>query len=126
MAKTNLRNLMILVLPVLLVIGVVSTAGCAGKEVVTQVIEDVTAQEAFTLIQANQQRLDFTIIDVRTPEEFARGHLENAINIDFYFETFQDYLDALDNNRTYLIYYHSGARNGSSLNTMAELNLREV
>ncbi len=117
-----MKNFMVLVLAVSLVTGVVLTGGCAT----TQVIKDVTPQEAFTLIQNNQNNLDFEIIDVRTPEEFGEGHIENAINIDFYSETFRDELDNLDKNKTYLIYCRSGGRSGKALTMMDELNFEEV
>jgi rhodanese-related sulfurtransferase len=63
---------------------------------------------------------------VRTPDEFAEEHIENATNIDFYSETFRDMLNTLDKNKTYLIYCRSGARSGSTLDIMAELNFEEV
>ena len=113
---------MVLVLSVSLVIGVVLTGGC----VPTQIIEDITPQEAFTLIQNNQDNPDFVIIDVRTPEEFAEEHIENATNINFYSESFRDMLNNLDKNKTYLIYCRSGGRSGKALDIMAELNFREV
>ena len=116
---------------VLLVIGVVSTGGCAEiatpeQETPTRIIENVTPQEAFTLIQNNQNNPDFVIVDVRTPEEFADGHIAGAINIDYYSETFRDELDKLDKNKTYLIYCRSGNRSGKALNIIEELNFREV
>ena len=83
-------------------------------------------QEVFTLIQENQNNPDFAIIDVRTPEEFAEGYIENADNIDFYSETFWDELNQLDKNKTYLIYCQSGNRSGRTLDIMAELNFEEV
>ncbi len=131
MVKMSLRNLMMLVLSVSLVIGAVLTGGCVRDETVTpeittQIIEDITPQEAFTLIQDNQNNPDFVIIDVRTPEEFADGHIENAINLDYYSETFQDELNNLDKDKTYLIYCRSGNRSRNALNIMAELNFREV
>jgi len=113
---------MLLVLSVSLVIGVALTGGC----VQAQIIEDITPQEAFTLIQNNKNNPDFVIIDVRTPEEFADGHIENAINLDYNSETFRDELNKLDKNKTYLIYCRSGSRSGSALNIMKELNFREV
>jgi rhodanese-related sulfurtransferase len=145
--KKSLKNLMMLVLSVSLVIGVVFAGGCVGKETEappqptpppingiepppqappTQIIEDITPQEAFNLIQENQDNLDFVIIDVRTPEEFAEEHIEDAINIDYRSETFQDELSQLDKNKTYLIYCRTGGRSGNALDMMAELDFSEV
>ena len=122
-----------LVLSVLLVIGAVVTGGCVGSETATpnqgtptQIIENVTPQEAFTLTQDNENNPDFVILDVRTPEEFTGGHIEDAINLDYYSETFRDELDKLDKNKKYLIYCRSGSRSGKALDIMEELNFREV
>jgi len=120
----SLKNFTVLALSVSLVIGVTLTGGCVRDETAT--IEDSTPQEAFTLIQNNQNNLDFVIIDVRTLQEFAEGHIENATNIDFYSETFRDTLNTLDKNKTYLIYCRVGGRSGSALDIMAELNFREA
>ena len=120
----SLKNFMVLALSVSLVISTTLTSGCVRDE--TAAIEDITPQEAFTLIQNNQNNPDFAIIDVRTREEFTGEHIENATNIDFYSETFRDMLNNLDKNKAYLIYCRSGARSGSTLDIMAELNFEEV
>jgi len=120
----SLKNFVALALSVSLVIGVALTGGCVLDETAT--IEDITPQEAFTLIQNNQDNPDFVIIDVRTPEEFGAEHIENATNINFYSETFRDMLNNLDKNKTYLIYCKVGGRSGSALDIMAELNFKEV
>jgi len=119
---------MVLVLSVLLVIGVVLTGGCAGRiiETPTRIIENITPREALNLIQDNQNNPDFVIIDVRTPQEFAEEHIENAINIDYYSETFRDELNNLDKNQTYLVYCRVGRRSRNALDIMAELNFREA
>ena len=122
--QTILKNFMVLALSVSLVIGAALTSGCVGNETAT--IKDISPQEAFTLIQDNQNNPDFVIIDVRTPDEFAGEHIENATNINFYSEAFQDMLNNLDKNKTYLVYCRSGGRSGNALNIMAELNFREV
>ena len=131
MIKVSLKNLMVLVLSVLLVIGAALTGGCAVVETApmetpTQLIEDVTAQKAFTLIQDNLNNPDFVIIDVRTPEEFAEGHVENAININFRDENFRDEINKLDKNKTYLIYCRSGRRSADALSIMEELNFMKI
>jgi rhodanese-related sulfurtransferase len=127
----GLKNLIVLTLSASLIIGVTLIAGCvrdetATLETSTQIIEDITPQEAFTLIQDSQNNPDFIIIDVRTRQELTDGHIENVINIDFYSETFRDELNNLDKNKKYLIYCRSGNRSGSALDIMAELNFEEV
>jgi len=116
---------------VLLVTGIVLTGGCAEiatpeQEAPSQIIENITPQEAFTLIQNNENNPDFVIIDVRTPKEFAEERIENAINVDFYSETFTDELNNLDKNKPYLIYCRSGRRSRNALDIMEELNFREA
>jgi len=136
--KMRLKNLMMSVLVALLVVGAVWVGGCAGSEVTTPVhekppektiawiIEDVTPQEAFDLIQDNEDNPDFIILDVRTPQEFTEGHIEGAINIDFYADTFRDEVAALDRDKTYLVYCRSGNRSSRSVTIMDELNFREI
>ena len=63
---------------------------------------------------------------MRTPEEFADEHIENAVNIDFYSETFRDELGELDKNKTYLIYCRSGNRSASALAIMKGLDFNEA
>jgi rhodanese-related sulfurtransferase len=120
------RNLVV-ILSISLVIGVVLVGGCTPKqETQTQIIENVTPEEAFTLIQGNEGNPDFVILDVRTPEEFADGYIEDAILIDYYSDTFRDELNNLDKNKEYLIYCRSGNRSGRTLPIMEELGFQEV
>jgi len=126
-------KLFLLVPAVLLVIGAILMSGCAPAQIETpppetpaQIIENVTPQEAFTLIQENQNNPDFAIIDVRTPEEFAEGHIENAVIIDYYSEAFREDINKLDKNKTYLIYCRSGNRGGKALNIMVGLGFQEA
>ncbi|MFC1939447.1 rhodanese-like domain-containing protein [Chloroflexota bacterium] len=120
----SLKNLMLFLLSASLVVGAVFTGGCASTQ--TQTIEDVSAQEAFTLIEDNQNNPDFIIIDVRTPQEFADGHVEKANNLDFNSETFRDDLNKLDKDKTYLIYCRSGNRSRNALNIMRELDFGKI
>jgi rhodanese-related sulfurtransferase len=86
------------------------------------IFENISPGEAYTLIQAHQEDEDFVILDVRTPAEFQAGHIENAVNIDYYAETFQKDLNELDKTKTYLIYCRSGNRSGKTLRLMKKLN----
>jgi rhodanese-related sulfurtransferase len=62
-----------------------------------------------------------TVLDVRTPEEYAEGHLKNAVLINVMDSTaFVSRVQGLKKNRTYLIYCRSGKRSGKALVMMQE------
>jgi len=50
------------------------------------------------------------IIDVRTPQEFNEGHIQNSVLIDIYNPNFQINILALDKTKNYYIYCRSGKR----------------
>jgi len=83
-------------------------------------------EKAYILIQENKINQSFVVIDVRTPEEFEDGHIENAINIDFRSDTFQDEINELDINKTYLVYCAVGVRSGLAVDIMEELGFQNV
>jgi rhodanese-related sulfurtransferase len=61
------------------------------------------------------------IIDVRTPDEFASGHLDGAINIDVQAPDFRERIMALDTEGEYFIYCRSGNRSGQAINQMFQM-----
>lgn len=133
MVKMNLKNLMISVFLGALILGVLLTSvsiqtenNTAQSETQIQIIEKITPEEAYILIQENKDNPNFVILDVRTPEEFLGECIENAVNLDYYSDTFKNDLDELDKNKTYLIYCRSGRRSENALNIMKELGFREV
>lgn len=133
MVKMNPKNLMISVFLGALIVGVLLTSGCiqtgnntAQSETQIQIIENITPEEAYISIQENKDNPNFVILDVRTPEEFLGEYIENAVNLDYYSDTFRNDLDKLDKNKTYLIYCRSGRRSENALNIMKELDFREA
>ncbi|HEX7456552.1 MAG TPA: rhodanese-like domain-containing protein [Candidatus Nanoarchaeia archaeon] len=91
-----------------------------------QVIEDITPKEAHSLISDNKESGDFVIVDLRTPDEYASGHIEGATNLDYYSDTFRDELENLDKNKTYLIHCQSGRRSSAALEIMKNLGFKKV
>jgi rhodanese-related sulfurtransferase len=61
------------------------------------------------------------VLDVRTPEEYAEGHLDGAVLVDFYDADFADQLAALDKDVPYLVYCRSGNRSGQTIPLMQQL-----
>lgn len=60
------------------------------------------------------------ILDVRTPEEYAEGHIENAKLMNYYGDNFNSEVSKLDKNKTYLVYCKSGGRSSEASTIMAE------
>ena len=50
------------------------------------------------------------LVDVRTPEEYATGHIPNAQNIDFLDAEFEMNIQSLDKSKPVIIYCQRGSR----------------
>lgn len=67
-----------------------------------------------------------TVIDVRTPAEYAQGHLADAVLIDFNGADFDARIAELDPGETYLVYCRSDNRSGQAVAAMAEIGIDQV
>lgn len=63
------------------------------------------------------------VIDVRTPDEYASGHVANAINIDAESSIFANQIAELDPEGVYLVYCRSGRRSAIAAQAMSEAGL---
>ncbi len=91
-----------------------------------QMIKNISVQQAYSLINENSGNEDFVILDIRTPEEFAQGHLAGAVNMDFYSDDFELELDGLEKNKTYLVYCRTAHRSGLAMPLFRELGFKDV
>lgn len=66
------------------------------------------------------------LVDVRSAQEFATEHLNNAINIDFNSPEFEQKMDQLDKNRPLFIYCLSGGRSGSAYEKLSKKGFTAV
>lgn len=84
---------------------------------------DVDVEKATKLLAAEEEMV---VVDVRTPEEFAEGHLPEAVNIDFNGDDFEARIAKLDPAKPYLVYCAVGGRSGLSLETFQKLKFAKV
>jgi len=82
---------------------------------------NVVPEKAHQLIRENAGNRDFVVLDVRTPGEFAQGHLEGAVLIDFRSPGFREEMARQDRTKTYLVYCRTGNRSAQALGVMKEL-----
>jgi rhodanese-related sulfurtransferase len=93
-----------------------------GQTPAKRVIKTVEIAE----IKAEIKKHDFIILDVRTPEEFAAGHLKNAININYYDKDFVERVSSLDKRKKVVVYCAVGGRSGQALTKMDALGFQYV
>jgi len=91
-----------------------------------RIARKVTPEEASELIRERDTDPDFIILDVRRPKDYAGGHIEGAVNINFSGEDFRKSIEALERKRAYLIYCYSGKTSAKTLGIMRGLGFREV
>jgi phage shock protein E len=70
---------------------------------------------------ASLKRPGTTVVDVRTPAEFAEGHLPGAVNIDVSSPDFASTVAQLDPTAAYAVYCRSGNRSAAAVAQMADL-----
>ena len=96
-------------------------SSCSSSEAGSEVAR-VEPHEAVALIGSG----DYTVLDVRTPEEYDAGHVAGALNIDVRDGGFEEQVDALDHDARYLVYSRAGKRSSRAADTMAGLGFRHV
>jgi rhodanese-related sulfurtransferase len=87
---------------------------------------NVTVEQARKLIHERGGKADFLVLDVRTPAEFAGGHLPGALNVDIQSRDFETRIGALDRRKTYLVYCRSGNRSTKAVQAMERMDFQSV
>lgn len=67
-----------------------------------------------------------TVVDVRTPAEFADGHLPGAVNINLEDPAFPDAIAALDATADYAVYCRSGNRSRVAMDYMTQAGVTQT
>ena len=73
-----------------------------------------------------RQDASMVVLDVRTAEEFADGHMPGAINLDIRGGKFAETLAGLDKTKTYLVHCAVGGRSAKACGQMDGLKFEKV
>jgi rhodanese-related sulfurtransferase len=82
----------------------------------------VDANAAAQLLATNQ----VIVLDIRTPREFAAGHIAGATNINSLSGDFNDKLAQLDRSKSYLLHCAVGGRSTNALPKLVRLGFTNV
>ena len=91
----------------------------AGEQAVVPL--NIPPAEAKTYLEAEKP----VLIDIRTADEYAAGHLADSAQMDYYAPDFKDKLSKLDKNAKYLIYCRSGKRSTATLKMMQDMGFSD-
>lgn len=85
---------------------------------------DITSMQNAEFAAAISNTSSVILIDVRTAEEFAQGHIPGAINIDVKANDFKDRITSLDKRKTAAVYCRSGVRSMTAARILAGAGFR--
>ena len=86
-------------------------------------IRDVSATEAAEILKENP---NIRVLDVRTGFEFSAGHIEDALNLNYFSLGFKKKLAELDKDVTWLVHCRTGVRSGRTLPLMKAAGFTSV
>ena len=96
-------------------------SGCGGGEATAAGVRTVPAQDAVAVVAED----DTVVIDVRTPEEFAEGHLAGARNLSLAGD-FESEVARLPRDARYVLYCRTGNRSAQAADIMQRLGFTDV
>jgi rhodanese-related sulfurtransferase len=89
-------------------------------------VADVTGISVERAVARMKKDPKIVVVDIRTPEEFAKGHIKGAINVDVNDKSFAKKLAKLDRKKTYLMHCRSGGRSAASIPVWDRLGFKNV
>ncbi|MEI6753278.1 MAG: thioredoxin domain-containing protein [Paludibacter sp.] len=85
-----------------------------------------TSLDAVSFAAKIKQLPNAQLIDVRTPGEFAQGHIANAKNININSSDFEQSAAKLDKNKAVMLYCLSGGRSSNAMNVLSSMGFKEL
>ena len=72
------------------------------------------------------QGTDYVLVDVRTVEEYESGYIQDAINFDYYSESFQNDILTLDKSSSIILYCRTQNRSTKTANYLKENGYKQI
>ena len=112
-----------LIIMLLISLSLFGMTACDGGNEKSSTYEQITAEQAKTIMDTEK---DYIIIDARTEEEFAEGHIENAILIPEYEIKDRAEKELPDKEQQILVYCRSGRRSKIASEELVKLGYTNV
>ena len=96
---------------------------CNSEKAPSNTYRQITIDEAITIME---QETDYIILDVRRPDEFASGHIKNAINVPNEIIGTSNISELPDKDQLILVYCRSGRRSKEASQKLVELGYTNI
>ncbi|MBQ8873010.1 MAG: rhodanese-like domain-containing protein [Clostridia bacterium] len=107
-----------------MILSAVVLMGCTSCEPPTNTYKQVTAEEAMSMMDSLSS--PYIILDVRTPAEFAQGHIPNAINIPNETIGTEEIPQLPNKKQVIFVYCRSGNRSKQAAEKLVQLGYTNV
>ena len=108
----------------LLLLFVLTTITATSQEVAEKTVNAVLDVSNYKEVVVGK---DVQLVDVRTPDEYNAGKIDDAINIDYFDqETFKKEFEKLDKNKAIYVYCRSGHRSHESAVILEKMGFKEI
>ena len=91
-----------------------------------QIFESNEINEISDIQFTEIQDTDHILVDVRTAEEYESGHIQDAVNFDFYSESFQNDILTLDKSSSIILYCRTQNRSTKTANYLKENGYKQI
>ncbi len=112
-----------LIIMLLISLSLFGMTACGGETENPPTYEQISAEQVKSIVDTEK---DYVIIDVRTEEEFAEGHIENAILIAEYEIANRAEKELPDKEQLILVYCRSGRRSKIASEELVKLGYTNV
>ena len=112
-----------LIIMLLISLSLFGMTACDGENGKSSIYEQITAEQAKTIMDTEK---DYIIIDARSEEEFAEGHIEDAILIPEYEIAERAEKELPDKDALILVYCRSGRRSKIASEELVKLGYTNV
>ena len=118
-----MKKLKGLIIMILISLSLFGLTACGGAKETSSTYEQITAEQAKSIMDTEK---DYVIIDARTDEEFAEGHIKNAILIPEYEIADRAEKELPDKEQLILVYCRSGRRSKIASDELVKLGYSNV
>ncbi len=119
--QTNKQNTYLMIAGVVIILLIAAVAFVTSQRT-TSAAKKISPTDYQTKFAASSA--PYLLIDVRTPDEFATGHIHNAVNIPL--DSIEARLNEIPRTEPVVVYCHSGNRSGKASQILASAGYTQI